>query len=117
MDRNVQQRYLSQIIERFRGRRDGKPADYIPALAEVDPDLFAVAIVTVDGEVIEAGDVDAEFTLQSMSKPFSYGLALETVGRAAVRAKVGVEPTGEAFNSILELEEEVHRPYNPMVNA
>jgi glutaminase len=109
--------YLDDLRQRFCQQRGGKPADYIPALAEVDPDLFALAIVTVGGEVFEAGDADAVFTIQSMSKPFTYGLALETLGRAVVRRKVGVEPTGEAFNSILELEEEVHRPYNPMVNA
>lgn len=111
------QEYLAHLHERFLPEDGGHPADYIPALAGADRKLFAIALVTVDGQVFEAGDADAAFTLQSMSKPFTYGLALDTLGRAPVRRKVGVEPTGEAFNSILELEEEVHRPYNPMVNA
>ena len=109
---------LQRLHARFVGTRDGRAADYIPELAKVDPDAFALAVCTVEGEMLAAGDADVPFTIQSISKPFAYGLALDLVGREAVHRKVGVEPTGEAFNSIVELEEEVHhRPYNPMINA
>jgi glutaminase len=72
--------------------------------------------VTVDGQVFEVGDHQQFFTIQSVSKPFVYGLALEDHGRDAVLKRVGVEPTGEAFNSVL-LDETTNRPFNPMVNA
>jgi len=111
------QQYLQELHDRFKGDTSGKVADYIPQLAKVPQDAFAIAACTVQGEVVAVGDADLTFTLQSASKPFTYGLALDMLGREAVRAKVGVEPTGEAFNSIVELEEGVHRPYNPMINA
>ena len=76
-----------------------------------------MAIVTKDGESFQIGDCHKNFTLQSTSKPFVYGLALETLGRNFILTKVGVEPTGDAFNSIIELEEHTHRPYNPMINS
>jgi glutaminase len=71
----------------------------------------------VDGQVYEVGDYEQLFTIQSISKAFVYGLALEEHGRDYVLTKVGVEPTGDAFNSIIQLEESSKRPYNPMVNA
>lgn len=107
---------LPDLLERFRDLRTGKVADYIPELARTDPDTFAIVVATVDGQVFEAGDHDHCFTVQSMSKPFIYGLALDRLGRKCVHTKVGVEPTGEAFNSIIELEED-HLPYNPMINS
>ncbi len=91
-------------------------ADYIPELAKADPEWFGVSVVTVDGRVYEVGDCHQPFTIQSISKAFVYGLALEAHGREVVLAKVGVEPTGEAFNAII-LDEVTNRPYNPMVNA
>ncbi len=94
----------------------GKVADYIPELAKADPDWFGIAVATVDGQVYEVGDSEQPFTIQSISKPFIYGLALEDNGREQVLSKVGVEPTGEAFNSIV-LERRTNRPFNPMVNA
>ena len=94
----------------------GSPADYIPELGKVDPSLFGIAIATVDGQIYAVGDTDVPFTIQSVSKPFMYGYALQHYGRPAVLKQVGVEPTGEAFNSIL-LNEVGNRPFNPMVNA
>lgn len=94
----------------------GKPAAYIPELAKVDPSLCGIAIATVDGAIHGVGDWRHPFTIQSISKAFVYGHALEIHGRATVLAKVGVEPTGESFNSIL-LDNEHRRPFNPMVNA
>ena len=90
----------------------GKPADYIPELGKADPYLFGIAIATVDGQIYAVGDADAAFTIQSVSKPFMYGYALQHYGRAAVLKHVGVEPTGEAFNSIV-LDEVANRPFNP----
>jgi len=94
----------------------GSPADYIPELGKVDPSLFGIAIATVDGQVYAVGDADHPFTIQSVSKPFMYGYALQHYGRLRVLEQVGVEPTGEAFNSIV-LDEVHNRPFNPMVNA
>ena len=108
--------YLEQLLQHHRGNGDGKLTDYLPEFDATDPDTFAVAVATVDGELACAGDHGHAFTLQSMSKPFIYGLALDRFGRADVHRKVSVEPTGEAFNSIIELEED-HLPYNPMINS
>lgn len=105
-----------ELHERFGSLHDGAPATYIPELAEVDPDQFAIASMTVQGERIGVGDCDQEFTIQSISKLLLYGLALETHGRDAVLTRVGVAPTGDAFNAI-ELDEETNRAPNPMVNA
>jgi glutaminase len=105
-----------ELHERFAPLREGEPASYIPELAAVDPDRFAIASMTVHGERIGVGDVDHEFTIQSISKLLVYGLALETHGRDVVLRKVGVAPTGEAFNAI-ELDETSNRAPNPMVNA
>jgi glutaminase len=109
--------FLRELHQRYASLREGRPAEYIPELAKANPDAFAIAVARADGHVECAGDADVTFTLQSISKPFVYGLALERLGREAVRRKVGVEPTGEAFNSIVELEDDVHLPYNPMINS
>ena len=110
------QEYLAQLRERIAELTGGKPADYIPELGKVDPNLFGIAIATVDGQTYAVGDSEVPFTIQSVSKPFMYGYALQRYGRAAVLKRVGVEPTGEAFNSIV-LDEVMNRPFNPMVNA
>ena len=108
--------YLNDLYEKYRSLNDGKVADYIPELALVKPEWFGICIVTPDGQVFEVGDCQQLFTIQSISKAFVFGLALEDHGREYVNSKVSVEPTGEAFNSIV-LDEETNRPYNPMVNA
>jgi glutaminase len=110
------QQYLERLHTRFRDLRDGHVATYIPELAKADPDWFGICIATTDGRVYEVGDTRQPFTIQSISKPFVYGLALEDHGREAVLAKIGVEPTGDAFNSI-SLEPGTGRPLNPMINA
>lgn len=94
----------------------GEPASYIPELATVDPDLFAIAAVTVDDRHVEVGDGEHRFTIQSISKLLLYGLVLETHGRDEVLARVGVAPSGESFNSIM-LDEASNRAPNPMINA
>lgn len=108
--------YLAELHSRVSALTGGKPADYIPELGKADPAHFGIAIATIDGEVYTVGDVEQAFTIQSVSKPFMYGYALNRYGRDAVLKRVGVEPTGEAFNSIV-LDEVANRPFNPMVNA
>ncbi|HEY4232502.1 MAG TPA: glutaminase A, partial [Lacipirellulaceae bacterium] len=95
---------------------EGKVADYIPELALADPNWFAISVVTADGQVFDVGDHQQLFSIQSVSKPFVFGMSLEDHGRDAVLKKVGVEPTGEAFNAIV-LDEASNRPFNPLVNA
>ena len=107
---------LRQMHETYRENFDGRVATYIPELAKADPGRFGLALATADGEIYEAGDAGHLFTIQSISKPFVYGLALEDHGEEYVLAKVGVEPSGDAFNSII-FDERSNRPFNPMVNA
>lgn len=107
---------LNELYEKYRGNMDGKVADYIPELALADPNWFAISVVTVDGQTFDVGDHQQLFSIQSVSKPFMFGLALEDHGREEVLKKVGVEPTGEAFNAIV-LDEVSNRPFNPLVNA
>lgn len=113
--RSPVQDYLGAIVEQCAGT-DGEVAGYIPELAAADPDRFALALATVDGHVYEVGDLDVEYSIQSISKPFTYALALIDQGPKAVAAKVDVEPSGEAFNEI-SLASETGRPRNPMINA
>lgn len=105
-----------EVLDEVRPLRGGAPADYIPELASVDPDQLALAVVGGAGRVISVGDSTAEFTIQSISKPFVLAAALERLGRERVLRRVGVEPSGEPFNAI-SLEAESGRPANPLVNA
>lgn len=107
---------LQEIHAKYQQDFSGKVATYIPELAKADPSLFGIALVTADGQIYQTGDANHLFTIQSISKPFVYGLALEDHGLDHVLGKVGVEPTGEAFNSIV-FDERHNRPFNPMVNA
>lgn len=94
----------------------GAVADYIPELASADPDRFAIAFATLDGTDFTAGDADVEFSIQSISKPFTYALAMADQGLEHVLDKIDVEPSGDAFNEI-SLEARTGRPRNPMINA
>ncbi len=107
---------LEKVLTEVRGQDTGEPASYIPELAGVDPDQLAFGVVGPRGRVMTVGDDGAEFTIQSMSKPFVLALALQTLGREAVLTRAGAEPSGEPFNAI-SLEEGTGRPANPMVNA
>ena len=113
---NSLQRYLEQLHDRFTDLSDGAVATYIPELSKADPAWFGLGIVTVDGQVYQAGDSRQPFTIQSISKPFTYGMALEDRGDAEVSRKIDVEPSGETFNSI-SVEPNTGRPRNPMINA
>ncbi len=108
--------YLLDLHRRVSAISGGAVADYIPMLATADPALFGVAIATTDGKVYGVGDTETPFTIQSVSKPFMYGMALDEHGDDYVLTHVGVEPTGAAFNATV-LDEDNRRPFNPMVNA
>lgn len=110
------QDYLQSLHHSFASTTDGKVATYIPELAKANPDWFGICLVTATGNIYEVGDSRQPFTIQSISKPFVYGLALEDQGRPQVLSKVSTEPTGDAFNSI-SLEPGTGRPRNPMINA
>jgi glutaminase len=101
---------------KYRALDEGKNADYIPALAKVDPRLFGIALVTVDGKVFKKGDVASPFSIQSISKVFTLASALETAGDEAVLEKVGVDATGQVFNSIVAIEQHRGQEMNPFVN-
>lgn len=107
--------YLDEMLDTARADTAGQRADYIPELASADPDKLGAAFATLDGEIYCAGDTDSEFSIQSISKPFAYALALADRGVDQVLDKVGVEPSGEAFNEI-SLDKD-GRPLNPMINA
>jgi len=107
---------LEELHRKFSAVTDGQVASYIAELARADPRWFGICIVTTNGGIYEAGDARQEFSVQSISKPFVYGLALEDQGRTEVLKKVGVEPTGDAFNSI-SLDPTTGCPRNPMINA
>ncbi|MEB3295490.1 MAG: glutaminase A [Synechococcales bacterium] len=109
--------FLDRLYQQYLPLREGQVASYIPELSKMDPDSFSICIATVDGQVYTVGETQQLFTLQSISKVFVYGMALEDRGRSLLLSKVGVEPTGDPFNSIIRLDENSKRPDNPMVNA
>jgi glutaminase len=108
-------RFLTACHADFAAEHGGEVANYIPELGKADPDHFGISLATLDGHVYEVGDSRIAFTIQSMSKPFVFALALDTLGAAQVESQIGVEPSGDPFNSI-RLNAENH-PFNPMVNA
>ena len=108
-------RFLERCHAEIAGDSTGTIADYIPELAKADPADFGVSVATTDGHVYEIGDSAVPFTIQSISKAFVFALALETIGAERVESVIGVEPSGEAFNSIRLRTD--NRPFNPMVNA
>lgn len=102
--------------EKYRSLKEGKNADYIPVLAEVDSELFGIAVVTVDGKVSKTGDTDALFSIQSISKVFTLALIIEALGPKAIEDKIGVDATGMVFNSIVAVEQKEGKEINPLVN-
>lgn len=107
---------LGTLHERYLSLQEGAVADYLPELSKVDPNLFGICIATRDGHLYEVGDTQHKFTIQSISKALSYGLALEDRGEAHVLSRIGVEPSGDAFNAI-SLKPGSGMPFNPMINA
>lgn len=110
------QRLVSALHDEYKSLTEGQVATYIPELGKANPDHFGICVVSADGRVFEAGDCDQPFTIQSISKPFVFGMALEQFGHEHVWRHVDVEPSGDAFNSI-ELQNGTNRPHNPMVNS
>ena len=112
------QEILEQAMEE--GRKEivhGETASYIPELGNVDKNHLGICIYTAGGEVFSAGDTDVRFTIQSISKVISLAAALEVCGFDKVFAKVGMEPSGDAFNSLVKLDLTSDKPFNPMINA
>ena len=110
------QKVIDDIYNKYKDVEDGKVATYIPELGKANPGHFGICLATVEGHVFTAGDWEVEFTMQSISKPFAFQMALEKHGPQKTLQHVGLEPSGEAFNSI-ELDPRSGRPFNPMVNA
>ena len=108
-------RFLTDCHAEFSAETGGAVADYIPELSKADPDHFGISLATIDGHVYEVGDTGIPFTIQSISKAFVFALALDTLGAARVESAIGVEPSGDAFNSI-RLNADNH-PFNAMVNS
>ncbi len=114
---------VDAAYEKYRTLSEGKNADYIPALAKVDPNLFGIAVVTADGKVYTAGDVKTEVSIQSISKVFTMAQVIHEQGLESVEKRIGVDATGARFNSIIAVEavRTVHETgapeMNPLVNA
>src|SRR6516165_8287234 len=102
---------------KYKNLREGKNADYIPALAKVDPDLFGIAVVTPDGKVYTSGDVKTEVSIQSISKVFTMARVIQDFGPEIIEKTVGVDATGLPFNSIVAIEQHKGKEMNPFVNA
>ncbi|HKX12161.1 MAG TPA: glutaminase A [bacterium] len=107
---------LSQAHSKYKGLKEGKNADYIPALAKVPSHLYGIALVTVDGQVYTTGDVDYLFSIQSISKVFTMAQVLQESGSDAIENSVGVDATGQVFNSIVAVEQYKGKEMNALVN-
>ena len=110
------QQIIDGVYQKYKDVDDGTVATYIPELGKANPKDFGICLATVDGQTFFAGDWQKEFTIQSMCKPFAFQMALEQHGMDKVLKHVGVEPSGDPFNSI-ELDPRTTRPFNPMINA
>jgi glutaminase len=108
---------VGTAYRRYRDEGTGSIADYIPILAQADPNWFAVCVAEVNGELHGAGDTTIEFSIQSISKAFVYALVCEEFGHCVVRDRIGVNNTGLPFNSVVAIELNDGHPMNPMVNA
>jgi glutaminase len=107
---------LKATHAKYLGLQEGKNADYIPALAKVDPNIFGIALVTVDGRVYTMGDITSEVSIQSISKVFTMARVMEEQGADAIEKNMGVDATGQVFNSIVAVEQYKGAEMNAMVN-
>src|SRR3954465_3720901 len=110
------QRALNAAYTKYKDLQEGKNADYIPALAKVDPKLFGIALITPDGRVYTAGDTTTEVSIQSISKVFTLARILQDSGEKAIEDNTGVDATGMPFNSIIAIEQKKGHEMNPLVN-
>ncbi len=108
---------LNAAFTKYKSLQEGKNADYIPALAKVDSNLFGIALVTTDGTVYTAGDIKSEVSIQSISKVFTAALVMQEQSPRAIEDNMGVDATGQAFNSIVAVEQYKGAEMNPLVNA
>jgi glutaminase len=108
---------INEAYDRFKTVDEGAVADYIPALAQVPRDLFGLCVVGTNGAIHSAGDIDYEFSIQSVSKPFMFALICQAIGEDIAQEKLGVNSTGLPFNSVIALERIDEGTNNPMVNA
>ena len=107
---------LKAAYEKYKGLKEGANADYIPALAKVDSNIYGIALVTVDGKVYTTGDVKSEVSIQSISKVFTMARVVEDQGPMSIENNMGVDATGQAFNSIVAIEQYKGAEMNPLVN-
>jgi glutaminase len=107
---------VNAAYAKYKGLQEGKNADYIPALAKVDPNLFGIAVITVDGKLYTAGDIKTEVSIQSISKVLTMANVIEESGEKAIEDNIGVDATGRAFNSIEAIEQHKGKEINPLVN-
>ena len=111
------QAVINEAYSKFKSDTEGKNADYIPALAQVNSKLYGVVAITTDGQMVSDGDINQAFSIQSISKVFSLALAMEELGPDQVFAKIGSEPTGRPFNSVEAVADMPTHTGNPFVNA
>lgn len=107
---------VNEAYNKYKDVKEGKNADYIPALAEVDPNIFGIAVVTTDGKVIEVGDISDMVSMQSIEKVFAMAMVIDDLGSDALKEKVGVDATGMKFNAIEPIEWKKGKEMNPCVN-
>jgi glutaminase len=110
------QKALDEAYAKFKDLKEGKNADYIKELANVDPNIFGIALVTTDGQVYTKGDITSMVSIQSVSKVFTMAKVIEEIGHQAVQDKIGVDATGMRFNSIVAVELQRGKEINPLVN-
>jgi glutaminase len=108
---------ITEAYNKYKDLKDGKNADYIPELAKVPSEQFAIVVVTSDGQVYSKGDIEALYSIQSISKVFTLAQNIEDNGAQAIQDKIGVDATGEKFNSALVVERQKGKEINPFVNA
>ena len=108
---------LKEAYNKYKGLKEGANADYIPALAKVDSNIFGIVLVTVDGQIYSIGDIESEVSIQSISKVFTMAKVTEEKGVDALPKNVGVDATGQVFNSIYAIEQHQGHEMNPLVNA
>ena len=110
------EKVLNDAYAKFKDVKEGANADYIKELATVDPNIFGIALVTTDGQVYTAGDINSMVSIQSVSKVFTMAKVIEEQGHQVVQDKIGVDATGEVFNSITAVERMRGKEINPLVN-
>jgi glutaminase len=116
IDKAMIETILNDAYNKFKDLKEGKNADYIKELANVDPNIFGIALVTTDGQVFTKGDITSMVSIQSVSKVFTMAKVLEEQGPKAVQEKIGVDATGMRFNSIVAVELQRGKEINPLVN-